>query len=75
MVAQLNLSRLLFLAAPPVGDIGSCAVRRTIQLADQVAPHLLDVSRRTGAIYVAEIGAQQVQKYVPLKSYFPSFRF
>lgn len=75
VVAQLNLSRLLFLAAPPVGGIGSCAVRGSIQLADQVSPHLLDVSGRTGAIYVAEIGAKQVQKYVPLKSYFPSFRF
>ncbi|XP_036913588.1 NHL repeat-containing protein 3 isoform X2 [Sturnira hondurensis] len=75
VVAQLNLSRLLFLAAPPVGGIGSCVVRRSIQLADQVSPHLLDVSGRTGAIYVAEIGAKQVQKYVPLKSYFPSFHF
>ncbi|KAM5310796.1 NHL repeat-containing protein 3 isoform 2-T2 [Glossophaga mutica] len=75
VVAQLNLSRLLFLAAPPVGGIGSCSVRHSIQLADQVSPHLVDVSRQTGAIYVAEIGAKQVQKYVPLKSYFPSFRF
>lgn len=75
VVAQLNLSRLLFLAAPPVGSVGPCSVRRSIQLADQVSPHLLDVSGRTGAIYVAEIGAKQVQKYVPWKGYFPSFHF
>ncbi|XP_007950641.1 NHL repeat-containing protein 3 [Orycteropus afer afer] len=71
IVAQLNLSRLSLLAAPPVGSIGSCSVVSTIQLADLVLPHLLDVDRKTGAIYVAEIGAKQVQKYVPLNSYFP----
>ncbi|ELK23182.1 NHL repeat-containing protein 3 [Myotis davidii] len=68
IVAQLNLSRLLFVAAPPVGSIGYCSVISSIQLADQVLPHLLDISGKTGAIYVAEIGAKQVQKYVPLKS-------
>ncbi|KAF3825869.1 hypothetical protein GH733_006696 [Mirounga leonina] len=73
IVAQLNLSRLLLVAAPPVGSIGNCSVIGTIQLADQVLPHLLDVSGKTGAIYVAEIGAKQVQKYVPMNSYFPSF--
>ncbi|XP_037655938.1 NHL repeat-containing protein 3 isoform X4 [Choloepus didactylus] len=57
--AQLNLSRLLFLAAPPVGLIGDCSVLSVLQLADQVSPHLLDVDRTTGAIYVAEIGAKQ----------------
>ncbi|XP_015447944.1 NHL repeat-containing protein 3 isoform X2 [Pteropus alecto] len=73
VIAQLNLSRLLFVAAPPVGSIGYCSVISSIQLADQVLPHLLDVSGKTGAIYVAEIGARQVQKYVPLNSYFSSF--
>lgn len=73
IVAQLNLSRLLLTAAPPVGSIGDCSVISTIQLADQVSPHLLDVSGKTGAIYVAEIGAKQVQKYVPVKSYSSSF--
>lgn len=68
IIAQLNLSRLLFVAAPPVGSIGYCSVISSIQLADQVLPHLLDISGKTGAIYVAEIGAKQVQKYVPLKS-------
>ncbi|XP_036106435.1 NHL repeat-containing protein 3 isoform X1 [Molossus molossus] len=74
VVAQLNLSRLLVVAAPPVGDLGPCSVVSTIQLADQVLPHLLDVSAETGAVYVAEIGAKQVQKYVPLEGSFPSFR-
>ncbi|KAI5930340.1 NHL repeat-containing protein 3 isoform X1 [Manis javanica] len=68
IVAQLRLSRLVFVAAPPVGSIGHCAVISTIQLADQVLPHLLDVSGETGAVYVAEIGARQVQKYVPWNS-------
>ncbi|XP_019826926.1 NHL repeat-containing protein 3 isoform X1 [Bos indicus] len=69
VVAQLNLSRLLILAAPPVGNIGDCSVVSTIQLADQVSPHLLEVSRETGAVYVAEIGAKQVQKYIPVNSW------
>uniref|UniRef100_A0A667GN64 NHL repeat containing 3 n=1 Tax=Lynx canadensis TaxID=61383 RepID=A0A667GN64_LYNCA len=73
IVAQLNLSRVLLVAAPPVGSIGNCSVINTIQLADQVLPHLVDVSGKTGAIYVAEIGAKQVQKYVPVEGYFPSF--
>ncbi|XP_045330826.1 NHL repeat-containing protein 3 isoform X2 [Leopardus geoffroyi] len=73
IVAQLNLSRVLLVAAPPVGSIGNCSVINTIQLADQVLPHLLDVSGKTGAVYVAEIGAKQVQKYVPVEGYFPSF--
>uniref|UniRef100_A0A2I3HHE7 NHL repeat containing 3 n=1 Tax=Nomascus leucogenys TaxID=61853 RepID=A0A2I3HHE7_NOMLE len=73
IVAQLNLSRLSVVAAPPVGSIGECSVISTIQLADQALPHLLEVDRKTGAVYVAEIGAKQVQKYVPLNSYVPSF--
>nr|XP_031540459.1 NHL repeat-containing protein 3 isoform X4 [Vicugna pacos] len=73
IAAQLRLSRLLVAAAPPIGSIGHCSVISTIQLADQVSPHLLDVSAKTGAIYVAEIGAKQVQKYVPMNSFFSSF--
>lgn len=73
VIAQLNLSKLLFVPAPPVGNIGNCAVISTIQLADQVLPHLVDVSGKTGAIYVAEIGAKQVQKYIPSKNYFSFF--
>ncbi|XP_004475702.2 NHL repeat-containing protein 3 [Dasypus novemcinctus] len=72
VVAQLGLGRLLLAAAPAVGRVGVCSVVSTIQLADEVAPHLLDVDGRTGAIYVAEIGARQVQKYVPMKSDFSS---
>ncbi|XP_040282023.1 NHL repeat-containing protein 3 [Bufo bufo] len=66
VVAQLNISRLLFLAVPPVGAIGDCNVVNTIQMADGVRPHLVDVNVETGSIYVAELGAEQVQKYVPL---------
>ncbi|XP_008847579.1 NHL repeat-containing protein 3 isoform X1 [Nannospalax galili] len=69
VVAQLNLSRLTVLAAPPAGSIGNCSVISTIQLADQVLPHLLEVDSKTGAVYVAEIGAKQVQKYVPWSSH------
>ncbi|XP_072466532.1 NHL repeat-containing protein 3 isoform X1 [Notamacropus eugenii] len=67
IVAQLNINRLTLLSAPPVGNIGDCVVVSTVQLASQVSPHLVDVDRRTGAIYVAELGAEQVQKYIPLK--------
>ncbi|XP_039209243.1 NHL repeat-containing protein 3 isoform X2 [Crotalus tigris] len=66
IVAHLNINKISILAAPPVGLIGDCTVVDTIQLAKEVKPHLLDVSLSTGAIYVAEIGAEQVQKYVPL---------
>ncbi|KAJ6659237.1 hypothetical protein lerEdw1_019283 [Lerista edwardsae] len=65
IVAHLNTDKLSILAAPPIGSIGDCVVKETIQLAEKVRPHLVDVSMKTGAIYVAEIGAEQVQKYVP----------
>lgn len=73
IVAQLNLSRLSVLVAPPSGSIGDCSVVSTIQLADQVLPHLLEVDRKTGAVYVAEIGAKQIQKYIPWYSGIPAF--
>lgn len=73
IVAQLNLCRLSVLVAPPPGSIGDCSVVSTIQLADQVLPHLLEVDRKTGAVYVAEIGAKQIQKYVPGHSRTPAF--
>lgn len=66
IVAQLNINRLAIMAAPPVGSIRDCVIVNTIQLADETKPHLLDVDMKSGAIYVAEIGAQQVQKYIPL---------
>ncbi|NXN92537.1 NHLC3 protein, partial [Rhinopomastus cyanomelas] len=66
IVAQMNINRLAILAAPPVGSIGDCVMVNTIQLADESKPHLVDVDMKSGAIYVAEIGAQQVQKYIPL---------
>ncbi|XP_068121135.1 NHL repeat-containing protein 3 isoform X2 [Hyperolius riggenbachi] len=64
VVAQLNISRLLFLSFPSIGHIGKCKVISSIQMADGVRPHLVDVSSMTGAVYVAELGAQQVQKYI-----------
>lgn len=66
IVAQLNINRLAILAAPLVGSIGDCVVIQTIQLADETKPHLVDVDMKNGAVYVAEIGAQQVQRYIPL---------
>ncbi|XP_066033389.1 NHL repeat-containing protein 3 [Chamaea fasciata] len=66
IVAQLNINRLAILAAPPVGSIGDCVMVQSVQLADETKPHLVDVDMRSGAVYVAEIGAQQVQKYIPL---------
>ncbi|NXT92466.1 NHLC3 protein, partial [Anhinga rufa] len=66
IVAQLNINRLAILAAPLVGSIGDCVMVNTVQLADETKPHLVDVDMKSGAVYVAEIGAQQVQKYIPL---------
>uniref|UniRef100_A0A672TQA0 NHL repeat-containing protein 3 n=2 Tax=Strigops habroptila TaxID=2489341 RepID=A0A672TQA0_STRHB len=66
IVAQLNINRLAILAAPLVGSIGDCVMVQTIQMADETKPHLVDVDMKSGAVYVAEIGAQQVQRYVPL---------
>lgn len=66
IVAQMNINRLAILAAPPVGIIGDCAIVNAIQLADETKPHLVDIDMKSGAIYIAEIGAQQVQKYVPI---------
>ncbi|XP_062470966.1 NHL repeat-containing protein 3 isoform X2 [Pezoporus occidentalis] len=66
IVAQLNINRLAILAAPLVGSIGDCVMIQTIQLADETKPHLVDVDMKSGAVYVAEIGAQQVQRYIPL---------
>ncbi|KAG8452773.1 hypothetical protein GDO86_004532 [Hymenochirus boettgeri] len=64
VVAQLNINKVIFLTVPPVGNIGDCYVSSSIQMADGVKPHLVDVNINTGSVYVAEIGAQQVQKYV-----------
>ncbi|XP_047464318.1 NHL repeat-containing protein 3-like isoform X2 [Mugil cephalus] len=63
IVVQLNTNQILLLNAPPVGLIGQCRVVSVIQLADEVKPHLLDLDLKTGALYVAEIGAKQAQKF------------
>ncbi|XP_068610823.1 NHL repeat-containing protein 3-like [Brachionichthys hirsutus] len=66
VVVQLNTNQVSLLEAPPVGLIGQCRVVSVIQLAEQVKPHLADLDLETGALYVAEIGAQQAQKFTPL---------
>lgn len=66
VVAQLNTNRVTLLEAPPVGIIGQCKVVSSIQLADDIKPHLVELDQKTGALYVAEIGAQQAHKFVPI---------
>uniref|UniRef100_A0A8C2G2K6 NHL repeat-containing protein 3 n=1 Tax=Cyprinus carpio TaxID=7962 RepID=A0A8C2G2K6_CYPCA len=65
VVAELNSNQITLLEAPPVGIIGQCQVVSSIQLAEDVKPHLLDVDLKSAALYVAEIGASQAQKFVP----------
>ncbi|KAK5851358.1 hypothetical protein PBY51_002161 [Eleginops maclovinus] len=65
VVVQLNTNQISLLEAPPVGLIGQCRVVSVIQLAEEVKPHLVDLDLKTGALYVAEIGAQQAQKFTP----------
>ncbi|KAM3837998.1 NHL repeat-containing protein 3-like [Diretmus argenteus] len=65
VVVQLNTNQITLLDAPPVGVIGQCQVVSVIQLADEVKPHLVDLDLKTGSLYVAEIGAQQAQKFTP----------
>ncbi|XP_072229555.1 NHL repeat-containing protein 3-like [Leuresthes tenuis] len=65
VVVQLNTNQISLLDAPPVGLIGQCRVVSVIQLADEVKPHLVDLDLKTGALYVAEIGSQQAQKFTP----------
>lgn len=66
VVVQMSSSQISLLSAPPVGLIGQCRVASVIQLAEDVKPHLADVDLKTGALYVAEIQARQVQKFIPL---------
>ncbi|XP_010900011.1 NHL repeat-containing protein 3 isoform X2 [Esox lucius] len=65
VVVQLNTNQITLLDAPPVGVIGQCRVFTVIQLAEDIKPHLVDLDLKTGALYVAEIGAQQTQKFTP----------
>lgn len=66
VVVHLKTNRISLLYAPPVGMISQCKVASVIQLADDVKPHLVDLDMKTGALYVAEINAEQVQKFIPL---------
>ncbi|XP_054614266.1 NHL repeat-containing protein 3-like [Dunckerocampus dactyliophorus] len=65
VVVQLNTNQISLLDAPPVGLIGQCRVVSVIQMADDVKPHLVDLDLKSGVLYVAEIGAQQAQKFIP----------
>ncbi|XP_029953831.1 NHL repeat-containing protein 3 [Salarias fasciatus] len=65
VVVQLNTNQISLLDAPPPSQVGQCRVVSVIQLADDVKPHLVDLDLRTGALYVAQIGAQQAQKFTP----------
>ncbi|KAI2660162.1 NHL repeat-containing protein 3 [Labeo rohita] len=66
VVAQLNTNQVTLLEAPPVGIIGQCQVISTVQLAEDVKPHLVDLDLKTAALYVAEIGANQAQRFIPV---------
>lgn len=66
VVAQLNTNQVTLLEAPPVGIIGQCQVISSIQLAEDVKPHLVDLDLKSAALYVAEIGANQAQKFIPV---------
>ncbi|XP_062870096.1 NHL repeat-containing protein 3-like [Trichomycterus rosablanca] len=68
VVAQLNINRISLLEAPPVGIIGQCKVVSSIQLAEDIKPHLVDLDQKTGELYVAEIGGQQAQRFIPIMS-------
>ncbi|CAN0237539.1 NHL repeat-containing protein 3 [Lethenteron reissneri] len=67
VVAQLNVGRLLLLHMPSVGLPGTCRVAASLQMGPETRPHLVSVSPATGAIYLAEIGAEQAQKFVPIR--------
>uniref|UniRef100_A0A8C2H056 NHL repeat-containing protein 3 n=1 Tax=Cyprinus carpio TaxID=7962 RepID=A0A8C2H056_CYPCA len=69
VVAQLNTNQITLLEAPPIGIIGQCQVVSSIQLAEDVKPHLLDVDLKSAALYVAEIGANQAQKFIPVTAF------
>ncbi|XP_051767437.1 NHL repeat-containing protein 3-like [Ctenopharyngodon idella] len=66
VVAQLNTNQITLLEAPPVGIIGQCQVISTVQLAEDIKPHLVDLDLKNADLYVAEIGASQAQKFIPL---------
>ncbi|XP_065120798.1 NHL repeat-containing protein 3-like [Paramisgurnus dabryanus] len=66
VVTQLNINQITLLEAPPVGIIGQCQVISTIQLAQDIKPHLVDLDQSNGDLYVAEIGANQAQRFIPV---------
>ncbi|XP_061764691.1 NHL repeat-containing protein 3-like [Nerophis ophidion] len=75
VVVQLNTNQISLLDAPPVGLIGQCRVVSVIQMADEAKPHLVDLDLQSGVLYVAEIGAQQAQKFIPFSLGGETLRF
>ncbi|XP_077988105.1 NHL repeat-containing protein 3-like [Glandiceps talaboti] len=69
VILQLLQSRILFVSTPKSpGNPGNCNVIGQIQLAPDLRPHLLALNQITGSFYVAEIGGDACQKYVPYKA-------
>ncbi|XP_033122615.1 NHL repeat-containing protein 3-like, partial [Anneissia japonica] len=67
IVALLQQSKILLVATPPsAGPIGDCKVLGSIDLPENTGPHLVGVSKSTGAFYVAELNTQTCQKFVPI---------
>ncbi|XP_022106827.1 NHL repeat-containing protein 3-like [Acanthaster planci] len=65
IVTQLKANRILFIASPrQPGVIGNCTVLDSIQLAEDIQPHLVAVSQSDGAFYVGELAAKACQKFV-----------
>ncbi|XP_038050889.1 NHL repeat-containing protein 3-like [Patiria miniata] len=67
IVTQLQANRILFIESPrQPGSIGNCTVLDSIQLAEDIQPHLVAVSQSEGAFYVGELGSKACQKFVPV---------
>ncbi|XP_070537786.1 NHL repeat-containing protein 3-like [Ptychodera flava] len=68
IILQLQENRILFVSSPTSpGNPGDCHVIGQIQMAPDLKPHLLAVNQDTGSFYVAEIGGDACQRYVPFK--------
>ncbi|XP_030837798.1 NHL repeat-containing protein 3 [Strongylocentrotus purpuratus] len=67
IVTQLNSDQIVLVkAAPGSGPIGDCHRLDTITLGKDTKPHLVAVSKSTGAFFVGELGTQACQKFVPI---------
>nr|XP_054771101.1 NHL repeat-containing protein 3-like [Lytechinus pictus] len=68
IVTQLNSDQIVLVKAAlgsgPIGD--TCHRLDTIALGKDTKPHLVAVSKATGAFFVGELGSQSCQKFVPI---------